>query len=96
MTERTLPNLLLLVEDGYHDELPRWKNPEIDDPEWIGTGWKVSEYGGTPHFQHKDKSVVEQWLSEHGYYDTGDGAHYRLHAFEVTCNGLEDLPELPY
>lgn len=72
-----MPELLLLGEAGCYEDLPWWRNPEIEDGEWISEGWQAREYGGHSHFQHEDKAVVQQWLAEHGYQDTGDGAHYR-------------------
>ncbi len=86
--QQTLPERLTLTEAGCHEPLNWWQNPETEDPEWISEGWKAVTYEGHIHFRHKDKSVVEKWLVEHGYYNTGDGAHYQQHAFQ-----LDELPD---
>lgn len=63
-----------LVEDG--DWItPSWSN-NPDDEEFIETGWKVVTYEGAQLFWHNALAPVERWLREHGYVDTGDGAHY--------------------
>jgi hypothetical protein len=78
--ENTLPAQLTLIEDGEW-QLPytgvSTMNVNYDDEEWIGYGWKAVTYEGERHFIHKDKAVVQQWLAERGYIDTGDGSHYR-------------------
>jgi hypothetical protein len=76
-SEKQQPDLLLLGEEGYHESLNWWQNPETEDPEWITTGWAARTYSGSPFFRHNDRAKVEQWLAENGYHDTGDGAHYR-------------------
>lgn len=73
----TLPAHLTLTENGYHEPLPYWKNPEVDDEEWISYGWKAITYEGHLHYSHKEKANVQQWLAEHGYQDTGDGIHFQ-------------------
>lgn len=76
-----LPSLLILTEDG------EWETPytgmttmnvDHDATEWTSYGWKAVTYEGKCLFIHTDKLVVEQWLIAHNYYDTGDGAHYRV------------------
>ena len=81
--QQTLPERLTLTEMGYHEPLPWYRNPEVDDEEWMSEGWKAVTYEGHIHFSHKDKEVVAAWLADHGYYNTGDGAHYQQHAFAV-------------
>jgi len=89
--QQTLPERLTLVEDG------EWAMPYTgmttmnvnhDDMEWTSYGWKAVTYDGHIHFRHKEKSIVEQWLVDHNFYDTGDGAHYQQHAFP-----LDEVPD---
>lgn len=76
---KALPERLTLVEDG------EWEMPYIgmttmnvdhDATEWTSYGWKAVTHEGERHFIHKDKAVVQQWLAEHDYVDTGDGEHF--------------------
>lgn len=68
-------NLAILGEEGYWEQ-PSWsRNP--DDEQWIRTGWCARTYDGATLFRHKEQEPVKVWLSEQGYQDTGDGAHYR-------------------
>lgn len=69
-----LPKRLTLAEDGEW-EMPSWsRNP--DDEEWITYGWRARTYEGTTFVNHKEKAIVQRWLADHGYIDTGDGHHY--------------------
>lgn len=78
--QQTLPERLTLAEDGEW-EMPytgvSTMNVNYDDEEWTSYGWKAVTYEGERHFIHKDKAIVQQWLAEHDYLDTGDGAHYQ-------------------
>lgn len=71
----TLPTRLTLAEEGQW-ETPSWAQTS-DNDEWISYGWKAWTYDGIPFFRHQEKSVVQQWLADNGYTDTGDGAHYQ-------------------
>lgn len=82
----TLPAYLTLTENGYHEPLPYWRNPEVDDEEWISYGWKAITYEGHVHYSHKEKANVQQWLAEHGYQDTGDGSHYQRTMQKITVD----------
>jgi hypothetical protein len=77
MTDKIVfPSALTLAEDGLW-EMPSWgRHP--DDEQWINYGWKAwAPYAGPVFFQHKEKSAVQQWLTSHGYVDTGDDVHYQ-------------------
>lgn len=80
MSEPTLilPTRLTLAEEGQW-ETPSWAQTS-DNDEWISYGWKAWTYDGVLFFRHQEKSVVQKWLADNGYTDTGDGAHYQREA----------------
>jgi hypothetical protein len=87
MAKEQLPERLSLTEEGQW-ETPSWARTS-DDDEWISYGWKAVTFEGQIHFRHKDKAVVEKWLADKGYVDTGDGAHYQRSISQGTIQRLE-------
>lgn len=75
-TPGTLPNLLILAENG------RWVTPTwgqtLDDDYWFRSGWKATTKDGYTLFSDKELADVRKWIIDHGYIDTGDGVHFRL------------------
>jgi len=74
-----LPTRLLLYEEG------SWQHRKLDmstmdaapdNMQWLHTGWQIQSRSGQIFFRHQSQMVIEKWLAEHNYVDTGDGAHY--------------------
>jgi hypothetical protein len=66
-----LPELLLLDEERVLD-----RNAGPDDVLYIITGWRARSEEGIVFYRDNELTPVEQWLTEQGYVDTGDGVHY--------------------
>src|SRR4051812_20206211 len=66
-----LPELLILDEERVLD-----RNAGPDDVQHITTGWRARSEDGVVFYRDNELTPVEQWLSEKGYVDTGDGVHY--------------------
>ena len=67
-----LPKLLLLDEERLLDI-----HASPDDVQYIPTGWRARSEDGVVFYRDNELTPVEQWLTEHGYMDTGDGVHYQ-------------------
>lgn len=74
MDTKILPERVQFDEEGSWEQ-PSWST-DPDDEEWYGTGWRVRDYQGNRYFRHNEREPVERWLSDNGYVDTGDGAHF--------------------
>jgi len=75
-----LPAHLLLYEEGswqQHKLDMSSMNADPDNKQWLHVGWHIQSHSGQTFFRHQDLTVIERWLTEHNYVDTGDGAHYQ-------------------
>jgi len=75
-----LPTHLLLYEEGSWRQCKldmSTMNADPDNQQWLHVGWQIQSRSGQIFFCHQDLTVIESWLVEHNYVDTGDGAHYQ-------------------
>ncbi len=74
-----LPEILLLDEERVLNI-----NAGPDDAQYMTIGWRARSEDGVVFYRNNELTPVEQWLSQQGYVDTGDGVHYHQRQGDIT------------